>query len=60
MNFDGIKHRSRYDLDCFNYVIFSRAERYIVEYNRGNMLDYYQSFREDILARYRILVPNRL
>jgi RES domain len=52
-NVDGIKYRSRYDLDRFLYVIFDRAVRYLSQKNLGNLVDNYPELLSSILDTYR-------
>jgi tetratricopeptide (TPR) repeat protein len=54
MNVHGIKYRSRYDLNRFNYVIFDRAARYLSEKNTGNLVDDHPQLLRDILDYYNL------
>jgi tetratricopeptide (TPR) repeat protein len=54
MNVHGIKYRSRYDLNRFNYAIFDRAARYLSEKNLGNLVDNHPQLLKDILQEYNL------
>jgi hypothetical protein len=50
---DGIKYRSRHDLNRFNYAIFDRAARYLSQNNQGNLVDNHPELLANILNTYR-------
>ena len=54
MNVHGIKYRSRYDLNRFNYAIFDRAERYLSEKNLGNLVDNHVQLFEKMSREYNL------
>jgi hypothetical protein len=56
MNVDGIKYRSRYDLNRFSYAIFDRAARYLSEKNLGNLVDDHPQLLRDILDEYNLSI----
>jgi hypothetical protein len=56
MNVHGIKYRSRYDLNRFNYAIFDRAARYLSEKNTGNLVDDHLQLLTDILDYYNVSI----
>jgi tetratricopeptide (TPR) repeat protein len=58
MNVHGIKYRSRYDLNRFNYAIFDRAARYLSEKNLGNLVDNHPQLLEDILKEYHLSIED--
>lgn len=51
-NVDGIKYRSRFDLNRFNYAIFDRAARYLSEKDLGTLLTDHPKLLTNILNTY--------
>jgi RES domain len=58
MNVHGIKYRSRYDLNRFNYIIFDRAARYLSEQNLGNLVDDHLQLLQDMSMKYHLPIIN--
>lgn len=54
MNVHGIKYRSRYDLNRFNYVIFDRAVRYLSEQNSGSLVDNHLQLIQNMSMEYNL------
>jgi RES domain len=57
---DGIKYRSRHDLNRFNYAIFDRAARYLSQNNLGDLADNHPELLTNILNTYGYGIEPRL
>lgn len=52
MKVDGICYYSRHDNNCFCYGLFDRSQKFLVEFNLGNLIDNYPQELADILDHY--------